>query len=53
MEKDMSDINAKIEYRIRLKSQWIKEEYQRTQNKSEIVMSEKIKDDASRVFLVI
>lgn len=51
METDMSDINSKVECRVRIKSQWIKEEYRNIQNKSEAKITEKLKDDASKVLL--
>lgn len=52
MESNMSDINSKIECRVRIKSQWIKEEYRKIQNKSEAKITENLKDDASKVFLI-
>lgn len=42
----MADINVKIEKKIRLKSEWIKEIYDRVQTQSETEMTRKLKRKA-------
>lgn len=49
MENEMADINAKVESKIRIKSEWIKQEYVRIQTQSEIKITGILKCD-TKVF---
>lgn len=45
MESEMADINVKVEKKIRLKSEWIKQIYDHVQSQSEIKMTCKLKEE--------
>lgn len=53
LQNEILNINTKIENKIRLKSQTIKEEYQNIQIKSEMKIKEKLEKDPLFVFIFI
>lgn len=49
LESEMANINVRVENRIRLKSEWIKEQYRCLQNQTDNKLIGKLKKDPSLV----